>query len=95
MGMAEKSVAEGEQRFSVMSHQLVPTHLLLNEKEEAEVLGRYKTTKDALPKIRRTDPCVQSLEAKAGEEVRRGRIIKITRKSETAGIYTTYRIVVD
>jgi DNA-directed RNA polymerase subunit H (RpoH/RPB5) len=93
--MAEKQSVEGEQRFSVMSHQLVPTHILLNEKEEAEVLGRYKTTKDALPKIKRTDPCVQSLEAKAGEEVRRGRIIKITRKSETAGVYITYRIVVD
>ena len=95
MAMAEKAAAETEQTFSVMSHQLVPTHTLLNEKEEAEVLARYKTSKDALPKIRRTDPCVQSLEAKAGEEVRRGRIIKITRKSETAGIYTTYRIVVD
>jgi len=95
MFMAEKVVAAGEQRFSVMSHQLVPTHLLLNDKEEAEVLGRYKTTKDALPKIKRTDPCVQSLEAKAGEEIRRGRIIRITRKSETAGIYITYRVVVD
>jgi DNA-directed RNA polymerase subunit H (RpoH/RPB5) len=93
--MAEKPAADGEQRFSVMSHQLVPTHILLNDKEEAEVLGRYKTTKDALPKIKRTDPCVQSLEAKAGEEIRRGRIIKIIRKSETAGIYFTYRIVVD
>ena len=95
MVMVEKPVAAGEQRFSVMSHQLVPTHLLLNDKEEAEVLVRYKTTKDALPKIRRTDPCVQSLEAKAGEEIRRGRIIRITRKSETAGIYVTYRVVVD
>ena len=38
--MADKSAAEGEQRFNVMSHQLVPTHILLNEKEEAEVLGK-------------------------------------------------------
>ena len=93
--MAEKPAADVEQRFNVMSHQLVPTHILLNENEEIEVLGKYKTTKDALPKIKRTDPCVQSLEAKAGEEIRRGRIIKIIRKSETAGIYLTYRIVVD
>ena len=84
-----------EERFNVMSHQLVPTHILLSDKEELEVLSKYKTTRDALPKIKRTDPCVQSLEAKAGEEIRRGRIIKIIRKSETAGIYITYRIVVD
>ena len=49
MAMAEKAAAETEQKFSVMSHQLVPTHTLLNEKEEAEVLARYKTSKDALP----------------------------------------------
>lgn len=84
-----------EERFNVMSHQLVPTHILLSDKEELEVLSKYKTTRDALPKIKRTDPCVQSLEAKAGEEIRRGRIIRIIRKSETAGIYITYRIVVD
>jgi len=84
-----------ESRFSVMSHQLVPTHKLLSDKEEQEVLTKYKATKDCLPKIRRTDPCVQSLEAKAGEEIRPGRVIKITRKSETAGIYFTYRVVVE
>jgi len=84
-----------EKSFSVMSHQLVPTHILLTEKEEHEVLAKYVTTKDCLPKIRRSDPCVQSLEAKAGEEIRRGRIIKIIRKSDTAGIYIAYRVVDD
>jgi DNA-directed RNA polymerase subunit H (RpoH/RPB5) len=84
-----------ESRFSVMSHQLVPTHILLGEKEEHEVLVKYKVTKDCLPKIRRSDPCVQSLEVKAGEEICQGRVIKIVRKSETAGIYVTYRVVVD
>ena len=84
-----------ETRFSVMSHQLVPTHILLGEKEEQEVLVKYKATKDCLPKIRRSDPCVQSLEVKAGEEIRQGRVIKIIRKSETAGVYVTYRVVID
>jgi len=84
-----------ESRFSVMSHQMVPTHILLGEKEEQEVLVKYKATKDCLPKIRRSDPCVQSLEVKAGEEIRQGRVIKIIRKSETAGVYVTYRVVVD
>jgi DNA-directed RNA polymerase subunit H (RpoH/RPB5) len=84
-----------ESRFSVMSHQMVPTHILLGEKEEQEVLVKYKATKDCLPKIRRSDPCVQSLEVKAGEEIRHGRVIKIIRKSETAGVYVMYRVVVD
>ena len=84
-----------EQRFSVMSHQMVPMHVLLSEKEEKEVLARYKTSKDCLPKIRKSDPCIQALEAQAGEEIRRGRIIKIIRSSETAGKYICYRVVVD
>jgi len=95
MDMVEKGAQNTEQRFNVMSHQLVPTHVLLTDKEEQEVLAKYRTSKDCLPKIKRTDPCVQSLEAKAGEEIRRGRIIRIIRKSETAGIYITYRTVVD
>lgn len=83
-----------EQRLSVMSHQLVPMHVLLSEKEEREVLERYRTSKDCLPKIRRSDPCVQALEEREGE-IRRGRIIKIIRRSETAGEYVCYRVVVD
>ncbi len=83
-----------EQRFSVMSHRLVPMHVLLSEKEEREVLERYKTSKDCLPKIRRSDPCVQALEEREGE-IRRGRVIKIIRSSETAGEYVCYRVVVD
>jgi DNA-directed RNA polymerase subunit H len=79
-----------ESRFSVMSHQLVLTYILLGETEEPEVLVKYKATKDCLPKIRRSDPCVQSLEAKAGEEIRHGCVIKIVPKSDTAGVYVTY-----
>ena len=79
-----------EPRFSVMSRQLVPTHIILSGTEEHEVPVKYKATKDCLPKIRRSDPCVQSLEAKAGEEIRHGHVIKIVRKSDTAGVYVTY-----
>jgi DNA-directed RNA polymerase subunit H len=88
-------VDQKDKGFSVMSHQMVPTHVLLTDAEEKEVLAKYITTKDCLPKIRRSDPCVQSLEAKAGEEIRRGRIIRIIRKSDTAGIYLAYRVVMD
>jgi len=78
-----------EPRFSVVSHQLVPTHILLSGTEEHEVLVKYKATKDCLRKIRRSDPRVQSLEAKAGEEIRHGCVIKIVRKNDTTVVYVT------
>ena len=44
-------------------------------------------TEDQLPKILLNDPVVKAIEAKEGD------ILKITTKSETAGIFVKYRIV--
>ena len=42
-----------------------------------------------LPKIRSNDPVVKAIDAKPGD------ILRITRESQTAGVFVTYRIVED
>ena len=44
--------------------------------------------------VRRSDACVRSLELRVGE-IPRGSIVKIVRRSETAGISYAYRLVID
>ena len=75
--------------FDVLSHQLVPQHEVLTEKESEKALKEYKITKDQLPKILITDPAVKRIGAKVGD------IVKITRKSPTAGLSEIYRLVID
>lgn len=75
--------------FDVMSHQLVPKHEIITEKEAEKVFKEFKITKENLPKILITDPCVKRIGAKPGD------IIRITRDSPTAGLSEFYRIVID
>ena len=81
-------------RFEVMNHILVPEHRLLSPKEAEDVLKKYSISIEELPKIRRSDACVRSLELRVGE-IPRGSIVKIVRRSETAGISYAYRLVID
>ena len=77
-----------EASFNVFNHVLVPKHEILSEKEKEELLKRYKIKPYHLPKIKDTDPAVRALGAKPGD------IIKIVRKSPTAGEAVYYRFVV-
>lgn len=78
--------------FNVMTHELVPQHILLSEKEEKEVLKKLGIGKGQLPKIRKSDPCIRILEQMG--EVKEGRIVKIVRNSPTAHISIAYRLVI-
>lgn len=81
-------------KFKVTDHFLVPEHTLLNAKEEKEVLKEYGIAKNQLPKIKQSDPCIRSLGAK-GDEIKPGRIVRIVRKSKTAGKSIAFRVVVE
>ena len=76
-------------KVDISKHVLVPEHEVLTDEEAEEVLNKYNITKSQLPKILITDPMVKKIEAKVGD------IIKITRKSPTAGESIFYRIVVN
>ena len=75
--------------FDITKHTLVPKHSKANEKEKKELLEKYSATLKDLPKILINDPSIQNLSIKEGD------IIKIERKSLTAGEYVFYRRVVN
>ena len=76
------------EEFNILKHELVPEHIIINEEEKKEVLEKFKIKPKNLPKILTTDPVVKALNAKEGD------ILKIIRKSKTAGTSTYYRVVV-
>jgi DNA-directed RNA polymerase I, II, and III subunit RPABC1 len=79
---------EKEVIINITEHELVPKHVPLTADQKAELLDRYKVNETQLPRIMRTDPVVKYL------GVDPGTILQITRKSETAGRYVTYRLVI-
>jgi DNA-directed RNA polymerase subunit H len=77
------------QQLEITSHKLVPSHVIILENEKKELLEKFKIMPDQLPKILNTDPACISIGAKPGQ------IIKIIRKSPTAGEAVAYRLVVE
>lgn len=74
--------------LDIAKHELVPKHELLNEKEKEGVLKQYGITLRQLPRILVTDAMVKNLDAKIGD------VIRISRKSLTAGESVYYRVVI-
>jgi DNA-directed RNA polymerase subunit H len=74
-------------------HEMVPEHWLIPVKEEEKILKLLGVAKGQLPKIRKSDPVIKTLEKVEGEIVP-GRIIQIVRKSRTRGIAKIYRTVI-
>ncbi|MBU5575109.1 MAG: DNA-directed RNA polymerase subunit H [Candidatus Aenigmarchaeota archaeon] len=72
----------------ILDHYLVPKHIILNEKEKNELLQKLNISEQQLPKISINDPIVKLIGAKEGD------VIKIIRKSHTAGESIYYRLVV-
>jgi DNA-directed RNA polymerase subunit H len=75
--------------FDIFEHDLVPLHEILTEKEKAQLLEKYKVKPYQIPQIKSTDPAVKAIGAKPGD------ILRIIRKSKTAGRHISYRYVVE
>lgn len=75
-------------QVDITRHELVPKHILLNEKEKEELLKKYGITLRQLPRILVTDPVIKILNGKPGD------VVKIIRKSPTAGESVYYRIII-
>lgn len=85
-------MSEGEQEvtvFNVMNHLLVPYHEVVPEAEAKKVLAKYNASPDQLPKILETDAAARAISAKPGD------VVKIVRKSKTAGQAIAYRLCVE
>ncbi len=70
-------------------HIDVPKHEIMTRKEAEEVLEKYHCKSTDLPLIFVNDPAIIALGVKPGD------MIKITRKSATAGQSFYYRYVVE
>jgi DNA-directed RNA polymerase subunit H len=78
-----------ERPYNLFSHQFVPKHELLSKKEAEELMREFHIKPYQLPYIKTSDPGAETLGAKMGD------ILRVTRRSPTAGSVVVYRYVVD
>ncbi len=77
-----------EKKFDILKHELVPKHEVVPIEEAVKILKELGVRPEQLPWIRASDPVARAIGAKPGD------IVRIVRKSETAGEIVVYRYVV-
>jgi len=75
--------------FNIFEHVLVPRHEIVGAEEREKVLTQYRVQPYQLPRLKASDPAAKAIDAKPGD------IVRITRDSQTAGKYISYRYVVE
>ncbi|KAI4114814.1 MAG: hypothetical protein LQ345_004478 [Seirophora villosa] len=84
-GHVIETFVETDLLVNITHHELVPKHILMSAEEKKALLDRYRLKESQLPRIQTSDPMAKYL------GLRRGQVVKIIRKSETAGRYASYR----
>ncbi len=74
-------------KINIQDHKLVPKHEIMTEDEISEEFSDVDYDFKDLPKIKANDPVVEAIGAQPGN------VLRITRESQTAGEFITYRIV--
>ena len=82
-------MATKKNQVLVPDHIYVPKHEIISKQEAQEILKKHNCKPTELPLIFVTDPAILGLGVKPGD------MIKITRKSPTAGTSLYYRYVVE
>ena len=78
-----------KEEFNVLNHDLVPIHELLSEEEIRLLYAQYNINPEQLPKILASDPAAMAIGAKANQ------VVRIRRKSKTAGESIAFRLVIE
>lgn len=73
----------------ILEHELVPQHEILKKAEAKKLLDTLGVNATQLPKIKVDDPVVTAIKAKKGD------VLRITRRSQTAGESVYYRAVIN
>lgn len=79
---------EKKDELIILEHDLVPKHILLTKEEANQLTGKYRIKPFQLPKVKESDPAVKSINGKPGD------IVKIMRKSSTAGVAEYFRYII-
>ena len=75
--------------IDIAKHEFVSKHSKINDSEVEKLLIKYNISKKQLPKILKNDPAIKDFNLKSGD------IVKIIRKSPTAGESIYYRVVIN
>ena len=75
--------------FDIFQHKLVPKQEILTDEERTELLVKFKVQPYQLPQISSVDPTVKAIGARPGD------VLRVIRKSPTAGEHIAYRYVVE
>jgi DNA-directed RNA polymerase subunit H len=75
--------------YDIFAHSFLPRHELLSRKEAEDLMREFHIRPHQLPYIKTSDPAAETLGAKMGD------ILRITRRSPTAGEVVVYRYVVE
>ena len=78
-----------KKKLKIDKHVLIPKHIKIGEKEKSQLLKNFNSNLKDFPRIVKSDAAITNLNAKVGD------VIKIVRKSPTAGESTFYRVVSD
>jgi len=80
---------EPKVELKVSDHIYVPKHEIVQEQDIGKVLKKYNAKLEQFPYISVSDPVVKEIGGKPGD------LVRISRKSPTAGDMSYYRFVVE
>jgi DNA-directed RNA polymerase subunit H len=75
--------------FDIFQHKLVPKQEILSEEEKTELLTKFRVQPYQLPQISSVDPTVKAIGARPGD------VLRVIRRSPTAGEHIAFRYVVE